>query len=129
MGIDKAAFYDAARVAIVPMGFCYPGTSKSGDLPPRPECAPAWHEPILSRLSGVKVTMLLSRWALQYYLGARMRRNLTETVRAWQEFVPSCFPLPHPSPRNNLWLRRNPWFERDVIPALKESVTHALSES
>jgi len=126
MGLDRATFYDASRVAIVPMGFCYPGKGKSGDLPPRPECAPTWHEPIISRLPNVSLTLLLSRWALHYYLGPRMRSNLTETVRAWQEFAPTCFPLPHPSPRNNLWLRRNRWFEQNVVPALKQSVTDTL---
>lgn len=126
MGLDEASFYDVSRVAIVPMGFCYPGKGKSGDLPPRPECAPAWHEPIIGRLPDISLTLLLSRWALQYYLGSRMRNNVTETVRAWQEFAPTCFPLPHPSPRNNLWLRRNPWFEEDVLPALKQAVTDTL---
>lgn len=126
MGLDKATFYDTSCVAIVPMGFCYPGKGKSGDLPPRPECAPAWHEPIIGRLPDISLTLLLSRWALQYYLGTRMGRNVTETVRAWRDFAPSCFPLPHPSPRNNLWLRRNPWFEQDVVPAMKQAVKDAL---
>jgi uracil-DNA glycosylase len=115
-------FYDASRVAIVPMGFCYPGKGKSGDLPPRPECAPLWHAPLLAQMPALERVLLVGSYAQQYYLG-RSRETLTERVRRWRDFAPQYFPLPHPSPRNTLWLRRNPWFEGQVLPELREQVS------
>jgi len=126
MGIDDELFYDPARVALVPMGFCYPGRGKSGDLPPRPECAETWHDALLKHLTEVRLTLLLSRYALDRYLGDRQKQTLTETVRAFRDYAPSVIPLPHPSPRNNIWLRKNPWFEADVIPELRRRVKSAL---
>ena len=126
LGVERETFYDATQIAILPMGFCYPGTGKSGDLPPRPECAPAWHEPITSELTKVETTLLLSKYALDHYLGDRAEKTVTETVRRWGEFAPLFFPLPHPSPRNNLWLKKNPWFEVEVIPALRTRVSALL---
>lgn len=126
MGIDGATFYDPRRVAIVPMGFCYPGTGKSGDLPPRPECAELWHQRILDRLGNVQLTLLLSQYAQAHYLGTRRKKTLTETVRAWRDYGPEFMPLPHPSPRNNRWLKKNPWFEVDVLPELRSRVAAAL---
>jgi uracil-DNA glycosylase len=126
LGLDRKIFYDASRVAILPMGFCYPGTGKSGDLPPRPECAVAWREKILGELRAVKLTLVIGQYALDWHLGARTKATLTETVQAWREFSPTLFPLPHPSPRNNIWLKKNPWFARDVLPELRTQVNEAL---
>ncbi len=126
MSISEANFYDATKVAIVPMGFCYPGTGKSGDKPPRPECAPLWHKRLLCELTSVKLTLLLSNYALDAYLPDR-KRTLTETVKNWKEYAPDLLPLPHPSPRNNRWLKKNPWFEEEVVPYLADRVRDALS--
>lgn len=122
MGIASEMFYDAARVAILPMGFCYPGTGRSGDLPPRPECAAAWRERLLGSLPKVELVLAIGQYAQEYHMGAEAKASLTETVRAWREYWPALLPLPHPSPRNNLWLRRNGWFERDVLPRLRDRV-------
>lgn len=126
LGLDRETFYDASRVAILPMGFCYSGTGKSGDLPPRPECAVAWRDKILSELRAVKLTLIIGQYAMAWHLGARAKATLTETVQAWREFSPTIFPMPHPSPRNNIWLKKNPWFVRDVLPELRQQVTAAL---
>jgi len=122
LGVGADAFYDPRRFAIVPMGFCYPGTGRSGDLPPRPECAELWHERLLERMPRVESTLLLSRYAIDRYLGARAKRTVTETVGAWKEYRPRFLPLPHPSPRNDRWLKRNPWFEAEVLPYLRRRV-------
>jgi len=126
MGIDPDAFYDPRKVAILPMGFCYPGTGKSGDLPPRPECAPAWREPLLSQLRHVELTLVMGRYAQAYHLGTS-GRPLTEIVRSWRKYWPTLVPLPHPSPRNIAWLQRNPWFSEDILPALRQRVCELLS--
>lgn len=126
LGLDREVFYDASRVALVPMGFCYPGTGESGDLPPRPECAAAWRERLLRELGFVSVTLAVGQYAIGWHLGARAKSTLTETVRAWREYAPGCWPIPHPSPRNNLWLRRNPWFESDVVPELRRRIAAVL---
>ena len=118
MQVDKSAFYDESRIAIVPMGFCYPGKGKSGDLPPRPECAPLWHERVLALMPQVELTLLIGSYAQAHYLG-KSRETLTERVRRWRDFGPRFLPLPHPSPRNTLWLKRNPWFEKEVLPDLR----------
>jgi uracil-DNA glycosylase len=125
MGITRDVFYDQKKVAILPMGFCFPGTGKSGDLPPRSECAPAWREQLISHLRHLELTLVIGQYAQSYHLEGR-RSSLTETVRAWQTYWPSIVPLPHPSPRNNIWLSRNPWFEKDVIPALQRRVSEVL---
>jgi uracil-DNA glycosylase len=122
MGVTPEVFYDPARVAILPMGFCYPGGGRSGDLPPRPECAEAWRERLLARLPAVELVIAVGRYAHAYHLGARRGSSLTATVRAWRDFWPGLVPLPHPSPRNNPWLRKNPWFEAEVLPALRRRV-------
>ncbi|MHC4957640.1 MAG: uracil-DNA glycosylase family protein [Planctomycetota bacterium] len=122
LGVEKERFYDASKFAIVPMGFCYPGTGKSGDLPPRPECAELWHARLRELLPEIRLTILLSQYALRHYLGDRARKTVTETVRAWKEFRPRYVPLPHPSPRNNRWLKRNPWLATDVLPYLRRRV-------
>lgn len=121
MGLSDAEFYDPSRVAIVPMGFCYPGKGKSGDLPPAPECAPTWHPQVFQHLPNIECTLLIGLYAQRHYLSDAPTR-LTDTVKNWRSYAPSQFVLPHPSPRNQLWLRRNPWFERDVVPALQDRV-------
>lgn len=127
LGVDETAFYDPQRLALVPMGFCYPGHGRSGDLPPRPECAPLWHAKLRARMPDVRLTLLLSQYALRYYLGERAKASVSETVRAWHEYAPEFVPLPHPSPRNNLWLRKNPWFGLEVLPELRRLLSEALS--
>lgn len=127
-------FYDESQVALVPMGFCYPGRGKSGDLPPSPDCAPLWHEHLFRQLPQLELVLLLGTYSQQYYLAqtplAERSKNETLTARVarWREFGPLHFPLPHPSPRNNLWLRRNPWFEAEVLPALQQRVAAALRD-
>jgi len=122
MDVDEATFYDPKRITLMPMGFCYPGKGKSGDLPPRPECAPLWHELLLKRLRKVRLTLLIGQYAQRHYLGAKVGENLTETVRAFEEHLPKYLPLPHPSPRNRFWLTKNPWFEEQVLPVLRNRV-------
>ncbi|NKB77216.1 MAG: uracil-DNA glycosylase family protein [Gammaproteobacteria bacterium] len=127
MGIDEEIFYDAEKVAIVPMGFCYPGTGKSGDLPPLPECSQTWHERLLQYTSDIKLILPIGLYAQRYYLGSARKKTLTETVKSWEEYAPSVLPLPHPSPRNNIWLKKNPWFEEMVIPHLQQSIAEILN--
>ena len=116
-------FYDEARIAIVPMGFCYPGREdRGGDKPPRPECAPTWHPRLQAALPRVELTLLVGLYAQARYLGARRKANLTETVRAWRDYLPAYLPLPHPSWRNTAWLKRNPWFEAELLPELRTRV-------
>ena len=121
LDMDRDTFYDAHKIAIMPMGFCYPGKGKSGDLPPRPECAPTWHQALLKLMPEIRLTLLIGQYAQKYYLKDNYK-TLTERVKNWQDCLPTMFPLPHPSPRNTLWLRKNPWFEEDVIPSLREQI-------
>ncbi|WP_372999459.1 uracil-DNA glycosylase family protein [Marinobacter sp.] len=127
MGITRDTFYDEQKLAILPMGFCYPGTGKSGDLPPRPECAPAWRQILLDRLPDIGLTLVIGQYAHAWHLGGS-GKSVTENVRRWREFGPDRVPLPHPSPRNNGWLRNNPWFEAEVVPALQARVRQALND-
>lgn len=113
--LDEEQFYNPEQVAIVPMGLCYPGKGNSGDLPPRKECAPQWHQKILEHLPNVKMTLLIGQYAQNYYLQDKPK-SLTDTVKQWRQWAPTYIPLPHPSPRNNIWIKRNPWFESDVLP-------------
>lgn len=126
MGIDEKTFYDAKRVALVPMGFCYPGAGPSGDLPPRPECAPLWHARLLSHLPERRLTLLVGVYAQAYYLKGRGKTTLTETVRGFCRHMPGFFPLPHPSWRSTIWVRKNPWFQSEALPALREEVAKAM---
>jgi len=116
--MSDSDFYDESKVAIVPMGFCYPGKGKSGDLPPRPECAPKWHEQVLQQMPNIRCTLLIGQYAQQYYLPGSSK-TLTERVSNWRTHAPDYFMLPHPSPRNQMWLRRNPWFEEELVPELQ----------
>ena len=129
LDLDRDAFYDESRIAIIPMGFCYPGRdARGGDKPPRPECAPAWHERLLAHLPHIETTLLAGAYAQRCYLGTQARDGVTETVRRWREHAPRYWPLPHPSFRNTAWLKRNPWFEAGVIPALRASVRRILAD-
>lgn len=125
MGVSREVFYDPSKIAILPMGFCYPGTGKSGDLPPRPECAPAWRQSLLERLDRLEVTLAIGQYAQAYHLRGE-DRSLTETVADWRKYWPEIVPLPHPSPRNNIWLSKNPWFEKELVPRLRRRVARAL---
>jgi uracil-DNA glycosylase len=126
MGVTPETFYDPEQIAIVPLGFCYPGTGKSGDLPPRPECVPAWRAQVLAQLKNLRLTLAIGQYALAYHLDVK-QQTLTHTVKAWRSFAPALIPLPHPSPRNNIWLRRNPWFSTDLLPHLHQQVAAALA--
>lgn len=126
LGLDNTVFSDARRVAIMPMGFCYPGTGRGGDRPPRPECAPLWHDRLLGAMPDVQLTVLVGRYAFERRLGGRYA-TLTEAVRAWADLLPSMVVLPHPSPRNNRWLARHGWFEREALPPLRERVSEVLT--
>lgn len=126
LGIDRDTFYDPSRIAMMPMGFCYPGKGKSGDLPPRPECAPLWHESVLEHLPELRLTVLIGNHAQRRYLRKQYAGTLTETVRGYRHFLPDVIPLIHPSPRNRYWITRNPWFESDLLPELKARMSAAL---
>ena len=119
MNVSDEDFYDITKFAIIPMGFCYPGKGKSGDLPPRPECAPKWHQALFDLMPNLELILLIGMYAQNYYLKDKSKRTLTETVQNYKEYLPHYFVLPHPSPRNRLWLRKNPWFEAKVVPQLK----------
>ena len=125
MGVSRETFYDETQIAILPMGFCYPGTGKSGDLPPRPECEKAWRRPLLDTLQDLKLTLVIGQYAQKWHL-PQTQKNLTETVRAWEDYGEGTIPLPHPSPRNNIWLKKNPWFGESLLPRLKIAVREAL---
>jgi len=122
LGIDTTDFYNAEKVALIPMGFCYPGKGKSGDLPPRNECAPEWHESLFSEMKNLELIILIGTYAQSYYLKETKKKTLTETVKNPAEYLPKYIPLPHPSPRNNIWLSKNAWFEIEVIPMLQNRV-------
>lgn len=121
MGIDENCFYDESLVAIVPMGFCYPGKGKSGDLPPRPECAPTWHDKVLACLPNIQCTLLIGQYAQARYCESPAK-TLTQRVLTWRDYAPVQYLLPHPSPRNQFWLTRNPWFEAEAVPALQQTI-------
>lgn len=125
LGVTREVFYDPKQFALVPMGFCFPGTGRSGDLPPRPECAQAWREQLLGHLRQVELTLVLGQFAQTYHFG-KSSSSLTDLVKSWRSHWPQMVPLPHPSPRNNLWLRRNPWFETELLPPLRERVSELL---
>ncbi len=125
MNIPKEVFYDPRKIAILPMGFCYPGTGTSGDLPPRPECEVAWRQQLLQQLVNLEVTLVLGKYAQAYSFG-KVSASLTELVKSWRDYWPHMVPLPHPSPRNNLWIRKNPWFEAELLPSLNKRISAIL---
>lgn len=126
LGISRETFYDAGKLAIVPMGFCFPGTGKGGDLPPRPDCAPAWRTRILETLCQVELTLIIGRYAIDWHLPDYSRSTVTQAVKSWKSHWPQTLILPHPSPRNNRWLKQNSWFEQDVVPALRARVSDLI---
>ncbi len=127
LNISREVFYDPRQIAILPMGFCFPGTGKSGDLPPRPECEPAWRKQLLDQLHSLELVLVLGRYAQLYHFDAA-GLSLTELVKSWRSYWPNIVPLPHPSPRNNPWLRRNPWFEAELLPSLRKRVSGILGQ-
>lgn len=127
LAVDKATFYNSKNFALMPMGFCYPGKGKSGDLPPRPECAPQWHDKIIASMRSPQLTLLIGQYSQRYYLQEKAKKNLTTTVRCFDDYLPDFMPLPHPSPRNRLWFRRNPWFDRELVPQLRAIVRNTLA--
>ena len=127
LGIDRDTFYDETRIATVGMGFCYPGRdAKGGDLPPRPECAPLWHERILAELKGIELTLLVGSYAIDYYIGRSEKRTMAATVAAWRDYLPRFLPLPHPSWRTMFFEKQNPWFEKELVPELRKRVKALL---
>lgn len=128
LNMDKETFYDNPAIAIVPMGFCYPGKGKSGDLPPRPECYEAWHERLFALMPEVEMVLLIGLYAQKQYLGSLAKKTLTETVANYEQYLPKFFAMPHPSPRNRFWLKKNPWFEDTVVPMLQARVESYLNE-
>jgi uracil-DNA glycosylase len=126
LAVDRDTFYDESRIAIIPTGLCYPGRKGAGDAPPRPECAPRWHPSLLAAMPRIELVLLVGQYAQAFYLGARRKATLAATVRAHEEYEPRFLPLPHPSPRNKLWLRRNAWFEGEVVPHLRRRVAPLL---
>ena len=126
LNVSDEVFYDAKNIALIPMGFCYPGKGKSGDLPPRKECAEAWHEQLMDKMQKAELVLLVGQYAQKYYLKEQAKRTLTETVSNYESYLPKYFPLPHPSPRNRFWLSKNPWFEEEVIPKLQGRIAALL---
>jgi len=126
MGISKEIFYNPQQIAIVPMGFCFPGTGKSGDLPPRPECAETWRHKLLNRLPNIQSTMVIGKYAQDYHF-SQPKKSVTQLVENWHEYWSNRIPLPHPSPRNNLWLRKNPWFEAELVPLIQGRIKEILA--
>jgi len=127
LGVSMEQFYDSTLIGLMPMGFCFPGTGKSGDMSPRPECAPLWHDPILSCLSKLELTITVGQYAFDRYLAAEFA-SLTDAVRGFDALLPARLALPHPSPRNNIWLRKNPWFETDVLPRVQCRVQELIGK-
>ena len=128
LGVSDEVFYDETKIALVPIGFCYPGKGKGGDLAPRTECAPLWHQQLWDNMPNLELIILIGTYAQNYYLKGEMEKNLTETVKAYQKYLPKYFPLPHPSPRNRFWLAKNPWFGREVVINLQERISECLKK-
>ncbi len=126
LGVDSDQFYDPGQIAIIPMGYCYPGRGKGGDLPPRRECADLWLDHLLAKMPHIALTLLIGAHAQRHFLGRQRKPSLALTVQAWREFAPEFFPLPHPSPRNTPWLQRHLWFEQEMVPALQATVARCL---
>ena len=122
LGVNEEQFYNNKLFALMPMGFCYPGKGTSGDLPPRPECAPTWHAVLLKKMRQTELTILIGQYSQNFYLGARLKPTLTETVKSFIEYLPEYLPLVHPSPRNKIWQKKNPWFEKDIVPYLQKTI-------
>lgn len=128
LGVSKPQFYEPQLMALIPMGFCYPGKGKSGDLPPRKECAAAWHDKLFQGLENLELTLLIGSYAQNHYLKDQQLATLTETVKNFRAYMPHTFVLPHPSPRNNIWMKKNPWFESELLPELKQLVASIINK-
>jgi uracil-DNA glycosylase len=128
LGVTKEQFYDSSLFALMPMGFCFPGIGKMGDLPPRPECAPLWHHQVLAKMPNIQLTLLIGQYAQKYYLVEKLKPTVTETVKNHQAYLPKYLPLVHPSPRNRIWQMKNTWFEMDIVPMLNEMVSCKLGK-
>jgi uracil-DNA glycosylase len=128
LGVTSEQFYNPELFALIPMGFCYPGTGKSGDLPPRKECAPQWHQQLFDEMPNLELVILIGTYAQKYYLKANSRKTLTETVKNFEEYLPEYMVLPHPSPRNNIWLKKNDWFEKELVGVLQVLVREQLKQ-
>lgn len=128
LGVTEEQFYNADNFSVLPMGFCYPGKAKTGDLPPREECAPLWHPLVWEQFENVKLILLIGKYAQDHYLQDKSKKNLTENVGSYTDFLPKYFPLPHPSPVNHFWRSKNPWFEDEVVPELQELINSIMSE-
>jgi uracil-DNA glycosylase len=128
LNVTKEQFYDSSLFALMPMGFCYPGKGTSGDLPPRPECAPLWHGKVLSQMKNIKLTILIGQYAQKFYLGKDFNPSITENIKNYKKFMPTYLPLVHPSPRNRIWQMKNPWFEKKIIPVLREKVKEVTED-
>lgn len=129
LNVSKEEFYNENLFALIPIGFCYPGKGKGGDLPPRPECAPKWHDLVLDQITNKKLILLIGSYAQRYYLKNFVKKTLTNTVKNYVEYLPMYLPLPHPSPRNNIWLKKNEWFEETVIPDLQKRVKNICNKT
>ena len=127
LNVTEEKFYNPKIFALMPMGMCFPGSGKSGDLPPRKECAIAWHEKVWSQMPNIQLTLLIGKYAQEYYLKEKAKENLTETVRNYKSYLPNYLPLPHPSPRNNIWKKKNQWFEQYILPELKKRVEQIIN--
>jgi len=127
LNVSDEDFYNTSKFGIMPMGFCYPGKGKSGDLPPRPECAPQWHLPLLKEMQQAQLILLIGMYAQKYYLKNKAKKTLTETVANYKDYIPQYFPLPHPSPRNRFWLVKNPWFEQTVLKDLQKDIASIIN--
>ena len=127
LGVNSEQFYNTNLFSIMPMGMCYPGTGKTGDLPPRKECAITWHQKVIDQMPQIVLTLLIGKYAQDYYLGEESKENLTETLKNYTAYLPNYIPLPHPSPRNNIWMKKNQWFAADVVPYLQHQVKTILS--
>lgn len=128
MGVSEDEFYDENKIAILPMGFCFPGKGKSGDLPPRKECALTWRKKTLELMPKIQLTLVIGSYAMKWHLGESMKHNLTETVRSWETYPANIIPLLHPSPRNNIWLAKNTWFESEVLPVMRERIKCCINK-
>lgn len=129
MNIDKDTFYNPEKIAILPMGFCYPGTGKTGDLPPRKECADRWRNELLALMPNIQLTLVIGKYAMDWHFNEQKQKNLTEIVKNWKKYWPNSLPLPHPSPRNNIWLKKNAWFANEILPNLKKQVSLLLDKA
>lgn len=128
MGLTREQFYDESQLAIIPMGFCFPGLdAKGGDLPPRPECAPKWRQQVFERLPNLELTLVIGAYAQKWHLGERRKGSVTATVEAWRSYLPEVVPMPHPSWRNTSWLKKHPWFEDEVVPYLRQRISNTTS--